>query len=345
MDPVFIFTRDGLSIMFDLDTHVTVLDDNPNFAAIKTAVQNYDWEVAKDLCNPGKAFERVIDDANVSDTVRIDGGVVYWKDTPIHMELTDRMLTMITEGLDVKPLGAFLGNLMTNPSDRAIQELFGFLEKGNMPITEDGCFLAYKRVRENWTDCHSGRICNAICATVSMERESVTDDCNRTCASGLHFCSREYLRSFGGARLVAVKINPRDVVSIPVDYNNAKGRCCKYEVVSEIEEERRLEGSFLDTSDLFEDEDDYDPSDIDVNFNSLSNLSILEIADDDGYVDVTKVPGLDGIDILELASQPVDEIEDPDLVNGTQYWIGDIGPFRSRRDASMAKTMACGIKD
>jgi hypothetical protein len=30
-----------------------------------------------------------------------------------------------------------------------------------------------------------------------------------------------------------VKINPADVVSIPSDYNNAKGRACRYEVIGE----------------------------------------------------------------------------------------------------------------
>ena len=28
-----------------------------------------------------------------------------------------------------------------------------------------------------------------------------------------------------------LKINPADVVSVPTDYNNSKGRCCKYTVV------------------------------------------------------------------------------------------------------------------
>jgi polyhydroxyalkanoate synthesis regulator phasin len=31
-----------------------------------------------------------------------------------------------------------------------------------------------------------------------------------------------------------MKVNPRDVVSIPSDYNNEKGRCCEYAVVDEI---------------------------------------------------------------------------------------------------------------
>jgi hypothetical protein len=32
-----------------------------------------------------------------------------------------------------------------------------------------------------------------------------------------------------------LKINPADVVSIPTDYDGAKGRCMKYEVVAEVD--------------------------------------------------------------------------------------------------------------
>ena len=67
-----------------------------------------------------------------------------------------------------------------------------------------------------------------------MERNQVDDDQNQTCSTGLHFCSQEYLNHFGGARTVIVKINPRDVVSIPNDYNNSKGRACRYEVIGEL---------------------------------------------------------------------------------------------------------------
>jgi len=42
------------------------------------------------------------------------------------------------------------------------------------------------------------------------------------------------LNHFGGERIVIVKINPADVVSIPSDYNDAKGRTCRYEVIGEL---------------------------------------------------------------------------------------------------------------
>ncbi len=34
-----------------------------------------------------------------------------------------------------------------------------------------------------------------------------------------------------------LKVNPKDVVSIPSDYDNAKGRTCRYEVIGELERE------------------------------------------------------------------------------------------------------------
>jgi hypothetical protein len=37
-----------------------------------------------------------------------------------------------------------------------------------------------------------------------------------------------------------IKINPKDVVSIPTDYDNAKGRCCEYVVVSEIDSDETV---------------------------------------------------------------------------------------------------------
>jgi hypothetical protein len=143
---------------------------------------------------------------------------------------------MLQDGFPVEPLVAFMENLMTNPSKRAVDELYGFLEKNSLPITPDGHFLAYKKVRQNYFDCHTGKMDNSVGKVVEMERNEVDDNKDQTCSAGLHFCSQEYLPHFGGgdSRVVIVKINPRDVVSIPVDYNNAKGRACRYEVIGEV---------------------------------------------------------------------------------------------------------------
>jgi hypothetical protein len=64
-----------------------------------------------------------------------------------------------------------------------------------------------------------------------------------------------------------VKINPADVVSIPADYDNAKGRCWRYEVIGEMP--REVAKAFVwpaiaeDTDEPveLEDWDDYEPDD------------------------------------------------------------------------------------
>ena len=69
-----------------------------------------------------------------------------------------------------------------------------------------------------------------------MRRNQVDEDKDRTCSYGLHFCSIAYLPHFldsKDGKTMILKINPKDVVAIPADYNNTKGRTCRYEVVGE----------------------------------------------------------------------------------------------------------------
>jgi hypothetical protein len=168
--------------------------------------------------------------------VTVVGGNVLYKGERIDNAITQRIVWGIGEGADMASYIAFLENLMLNPSKRSVDQLYGFLEKNQMGITDDGHILAYKRVRDNFTDVYTGTIDNSPGKIVSMDRNKVNDDPQQTCSSGLHFCSQSYLPHFGndtGNRIVIVKVNPRDVVCIPYDYNHAKVRCCLYEVIGE----------------------------------------------------------------------------------------------------------------
>lgn len=171
-----------------------------------------------------------------SGRVVVRDGVVYYDGEEIHGAITDHIVWGLREGEDVKPHIAFLQNLMENPSKRSVDQLYQFIVKHGMALTEDGHILAYKRVRGDFTDCHSGKFDNSPGRVVEMPRNKVNDNPNETCSTGLHFCAQSYLPNFGnddGNRIVIVKVNPRDVVSIPTDYNHAKARCCRYEVLGE----------------------------------------------------------------------------------------------------------------
>jgi hypothetical protein len=257
----YIIQGSNITVVIGTTPH-TVSKSHIAYNKVLAAIKANDWATVQDIIEPKKAVLNF-----GKGNIEIQGDKIFWKGREMHNALTKRMVAMIQEDFPVEPLVAFMENLMENPSKRAVTELYGFLEKNTLPITPDGCFLAYKKVRADYLDCHSGSVLNkpAVYMTeadlasiaedsgknqevqvevvdgvtvVSMERNLVDDDQNRTCSSGLHFCSKEYLGSFGGQRILILKINPRDVVSIPTDYNDSKGRACRYEIVDEIDKDK-----------------------------------------------------------------------------------------------------------
>lgn len=207
----------------------TISKTNITYQKVLDAIKTEDWDSLPDIIEPKKVVLNY-GQGNVS----IQGETLFWKGKELNTGLSVRMIEMLQEGFPIEPMVNFMENLYKNPSKRAVTELYGFLEKGNLPITPDGYFLAYKKVRADYTDCHTGKFDNSVGQVVEMERHDVDDNKDNTCSSGLHFCSMSYLSSFGGERTVIVKINPADVVSIPSDYNDAKGRTCRYEVIGEL---------------------------------------------------------------------------------------------------------------
>jgi hypothetical protein len=227
----FIMQGNSITVVIGSKPH-TISKSHITFQKVLDAIKAQDWNLVKDIIEPVKVVLNY-GKGNVS----VQGEELFWKGKPMHNALSNRMIAMLQDGFPVEPLVNFMENLMTNPSKRAVTELYGFLEKNSLPITPDGHFLAYKKVRNDYLDIHSGTMDNSVGKIVEMERNEVDDNKDQTCSTGLHFCSQDYLPHFGNgydSRVVILKINPADVVSIPSDYNNAKGRACRYEVVGEI---------------------------------------------------------------------------------------------------------------
>jgi len=219
-----ILVIDGKSYTISKDTHIA-------YTKIVDALKAQDWDSLRDLVNPKKALVNF-----AGGRVSIVDNKIMWKGQPFHNSLATRMIDMFQDGFPIDPMVRFMENLMDNPSKRSVDQLYGFLEKNKLPITEDGYFLAYKRVRNDYKDIHSGTFDNSVGQVVEMERNLVDDNPESHCSVGLHFCSESYLGHFGssGQPVMILKINPADVVSIPTDYDGAKGRCMRYEVVAEV---------------------------------------------------------------------------------------------------------------
>lgn len=284
-----IFNGNGtISIM--IDGKMKPVDTaHGNYDAIKNAIIACQWDIIPNLINIKEQVESAIQASATAGKVTIENGEVFYNNKAIHNTLTERIIDMVRQGFDIGYMVKFLENLMKNPSYRAVNELYGFLESGAIPITENGTFLAYKKIRNDWTDIHSGTFDNSIGAVCEMPRNMVDEDSSRTCSAGLHVCSYDYLAHFSrdnDDRVVICEINPADVVSIPADYNNTKMRVCKYTVIGEVEDYKEseiLNNSFISTNDMFPDQEK--------NKNDWSDIctgSIDDLEDDESSKNVGK---------------------------------------------------------
>ena len=175
--------------------------------------------------------------------VQISDDTVMFDGKKVHGVIADNLLRLLNDGMDVRPLARFLERVSQNPIISARDEIYLFLESGNMVLTDDGCFLAFKKVKADFSSSHTdkngNKVYNHIGTVVSMPIDECDTNRSETCSSGLHFCSFQYLPSFGvggESRVVVLKIAPEDVVAIPNDYNNSKGRAWKYAVIGEVPE-------------------------------------------------------------------------------------------------------------
>lgn len=261
----FIIQGKNVVLVVDNKPH-TITEEHLNYNLLLQALKQKDWDSVRALVSVSKAIE-----VYSASKFAVVNGVLTKDGEEVHSVIATRILDMFKNGFDINPLLNFVANLDANPSYRAKQESYQFIEKGNLPITEDGCFLAYKKVRDTYYDVHSNQVLNKpydkLDATdlaklpykskngvtvdivnkqtrVAMPRNEVNDNSEQTCSYGLHFCSIGYLKHFSGERIVILKINPKDIVSIPKDYNDTKGRCSEYLVVGEVDDVTKPENAF-----------------------------------------------------------------------------------------------------
>lgn len=232
----------------------TVEASNKLFPQLLDAVKAKDWDQVDTLSDLALAVNKV-----GAGKVVVEDGIVFYNGMPSHNVVASRILDMVAEGHTVEPMIAFLENLMQNPSQSAIDELYIFMEANSLPITTDGHFLAYKVVTNDFKDKHTRTFDNSVGAVLDMDRNLCDPNRAVTCSTGFHFCGFKYLSFFGshGDQIMIVKVNPKDVTSIPNDHDNAKGRACHYVIHEHY-------GAF---EDFFQ-------------IDNLSNSSVVDLDDD-----------------------------------------------------------------
>lgn len=200
----------------------------------------------------------------------------------MHPVFVEKLRRLYDDGYPTHCIKEFFQRYSENPSFELVQlenissnqfGLFDFLSVRELPITEDGCFLAYKGVQENYWSINGntktrilrgqtdsgGHVYNGPGHVIECHRGDV-DSSRYACSThGLHVGSLEYAKNWAGenGKVLVVKIDPKDVVSVP-EREACKCRVSKYEVIQEIKKEIESPVVSVENGEVKENEKDWD---------------------------------------------------------------------------------------
>lgn len=276
-------------------------------------------------------------------------GAVFYNGELFNHELATILATMYQSGANVSDFERFIENVLRNPDQTAVSGLYRFITTNRMPLTPAGKILAYKIVGPNYMDLYAGKHRNRPGDVPTEPREKCVSDPAVCCAFGLHFCSLGYLLQSGygsssNNRLMLIEIDPADVVSVPTTYDDLKGRCCKYTVVSELDKSQ-IFTSYRDviTGNMVSHTNDVlaGRSVVDVEADVDTQAITIDATPDES--DVTPVPecDVDGTVWVELTPvAPVPVVTATICVIDSTDVMFDAAPFRTATKVPTAEPVA-----
>ena len=114
------------------------------------------------------------------------------------------------------------------------EDLMQFIERSDLPLTNDGLIIGYKKVNQKnkgtFVDVHSGKIEQQVGSHVWMDVDAVDPDRNQSCSHGLHVANIGYLSRFSGSHILIVLVDPANFIAVPHGETN-KARVCAYDVI------------------------------------------------------------------------------------------------------------------
>lgn len=234
-------SKDSLSIVFngkqfnykndhpDYDDLIKLFDSGKSESALESALSA--------IFNRANDFRE-----KLSEHISIKGQHLFYDDEEITGVLSKQILQFYYEKLPVANLIAFFERVMCNPDKKVAKQLFSWIEKQGLMISPDGYFYGYKAVdkdyKSHFKDEKGRKVKYEIGKWTIKKREDCDADPNEACSRGLHVGSFDYAKGFRShigtsGRLLCVKVDPADVVSVP-NYDTTKLRCCRLFVDSEV---------------------------------------------------------------------------------------------------------------
>ncbi|MCA1806379.1 MAG: hypothetical protein LC687_00665 [Actinobacteria bacterium] len=116
------------------------------------------------------------------------------------------------------------------------EDLMKFIKRSEMPLTNDGKIIAYKRVTSYAdsagyvVDTHSKKIKQRIGSRVTMPVDMVDPSRHNSCSTGLHVANLGYLGGFSGDKTLIVLVDPENFIAVPQG-EDTKARVCSYDII------------------------------------------------------------------------------------------------------------------
>ena len=135
----------------------------------------------------------------------------------------------------------FFERVASTKRNHSVSDLLTFMQKGELPIADDGTVLVYKRLKSTsnpgvFVDCHSKKVTQRVGSHVFMDEKLVDANRRTECSNGLHVARRDYLSSFVGDVTVLAKLAPEDVIAVP-HADARKLRAKGYHIIAQLSDE------------------------------------------------------------------------------------------------------------
>lgn len=246
----------GATVIFSDGTIQQISQDNANYGRVVsiltgTPIDQIDEAALLELLIPALSVGKNLN--RLSERVAFDGANILFDGDVVADAIAEHILRIVKEGGNpdsYKALVAFMEKLYTNPSESSRNSLYDFIVRHNITIDPDGDFYAYKGVKSDlgsvWEGfgivdgvSMNGSLPNKPGSILEIPRSKVNADNAIGCGTGLHAGTYAYAEGWARGVLLLVKINPRDVVSVPSCSSYQKLRTCRYKVISQTTQQTK----------------------------------------------------------------------------------------------------------
>jgi hypothetical protein len=222
-----IVSNSGITVVFD-DGPKMLHKSSARYQEALDALKSSDISTLREIMDPRGAIKKY---SNNELSFEEDGSLSF-EGLRLGSKLESLLKSCMSRGLPWEVIARFATNCLANPSTRAHSEIESLLSIENLPITEDGCFLAYKLATVDGLDADHGIFDCSPGKTVEYPRNKISRHSKKGPERGLSAGGKAYTNSGFVGKTLVVKINPADVIGVYMHpYREAV--VCRFSVVKE----------------------------------------------------------------------------------------------------------------